>query len=225
MSFSLGGHVTRSTQPSEPGQDLSPPASRAGARRLRDVRLWIGVLLVAVSALVGGRVLAAADDTVEVWTAAHDLPAGAELAAADLVATSVHFADSSAADAYLHAGSSIAGSQLAQPVGAGQLIPSSAIGGAGEPASEMPVGVAAADLPPDLAPGDRVDVWAVPSEGRRGAVSQVMRDVHVVDVSDPAIAAAGGDREVLIAVAADADVQAALVQLSDARPVLVRVGG
>ena len=35
----------------------------------RDPRLWIGVVLVAASVVAGARLLAAADDTVQVWAA------------------------------------------------------------------------------------------------------------------------------------------------------------
>jgi hypothetical protein len=224
MSFSLGSQAAEPGHPAATVSDPSPSASRVGARRLRDPRLWAGVLLVAVSAMVGGRVLAAADDTVELWSAARDLPVGAEIAADDLVATSVHFADADAAKAYLLVGSAVTGGLLAQPLSAGQLIPSSAIGAAAEPAPELPLGVAAADLPANLAPGDRVDVWALPGERDAPGVTRVMRDVRVVSVSAPSVAAAGGDREVLVAVS-DADVESALVDLAGARPVLVRVDG
>jgi hypothetical protein len=227
MSFSLGSQAFEPGHPAPTVSDpspASPPASRVGARRLRDPRLWVGVLLVAGSAMVGGRVLAAADDTVELWSAAHDIPAGAEIAVDDLVVTSVHFADADAAKAYLLAGSSLTGSRLAQSLSAGQLIPSSAVEAAAEPAPELPLGVAAADLPADLAPGDRVDVWALPAERDAGGVTLVMRDVRVVAVSAPSVAAAGGDREVLVAVG-NADVESALVDLAGARPVLVRVDG
>jgi hypothetical protein len=225
MSFSLGGgQAAERGHPAPTVSDPSPLASRAGARRLRDPRLWVGVLLVAVSAMVGGRVLAAADDTVELWSASHDLPAGAQITTDDLVATSVHFTDADAATAYVLADSAMTGSRLAQPLAAGQLIPASAVEAAAEPAHELPLGVAAADLPADLAAGDRVDVWALPGERDGGEVTKVMHDVRIVSVSAPSVAAAGGDRDVLVAVG-NAEVEAVLVDLADARPVIVRVEG
>jgi hypothetical protein len=189
--------------------------------------MWIGVLLVAVSAMVGGRALAAADDTVELWAAARDLPAGVPIATADLVSTSVHFADARTLDSYVAASSALVGRALAQPVGAGQLISSSAVGRAGQSASELPIGIAAADLPADLAVGDRVDVWALPDDGPSAGparASRVIRDVRVVAVTAPEIAAAGGEREVLLAVESSADVESVLVAVAGSRPVLVRVG-
>jgi len=49
-------------------------------------------VLVAASVVVGARVLAAADDTVQVWAAARDLGAGQRVEADDLVAQRVRFA-------------------------------------------------------------------------------------------------------------------------------------
>jgi hypothetical protein len=225
MSISVGGGTARRREPSEHADLASPAATRAAVRRLRDPRLWAGVLVVALSATVGGRVLAAADDTVQLWSATRDLPVGARVEPGDVAATSVHFADVATADGYLSVDASIVGRHLEQPVGAGQLIPSAALGSGAAPISELPVGVAAADLPPDLAVGDRVDVWALPDEGQGGEVARVIRDVRVAAVGDPELAVGGGDHEVLLAIESPADVAAALRGLAAARVVLVRVGG
>ena len=48
---------------------------------------------VAASVVAGARVLATADDTVQVWAAASDMGAGDRLTEADLVASRVRFAD------------------------------------------------------------------------------------------------------------------------------------
>ena len=225
MSFLVGEPARRAEPQPEQPELASPSAARTAVRRLRDPRMWIGVLLVATSATVAGRVLAAADDTVQVWSASRDLPVGAQINDADLVATSVHFGDAGTAESYVRLDSALVGQQLALPVGAGQLISRSAIAGTARPASEIPIGVAAADVPTDLAAGDRVDVWALPDDGQRGDVARVMREVRVVAVSQPEIAAAGGDREVLLAVDSPSQVAAALGGLAGARAVLVRVGG
>jgi hypothetical protein len=206
----------------------SPPANRAAVGRLRDPRLWTGVLIVAVCALVGGHVLAAADDTVELWAAAHDLSAGSPLAPEDLVATSVRFDDPDSLRAYLPAAAAVSGRELAQPVQAGQLISSSAVGAAPAPLSELPLGVAGSDLPADLAVGDRVDVWAVPDEVQSGGAKRVIRvaaGVRVVSVDTPELVGASGDRHVVVGVDSDAAVEAALRGLAGMRAVLVRIGG
>ena len=76
------------------------PAARVGSSPCRDPRLWIGIVLVAASVVVGARVLAAADDTVQVWAAARDLGAGQRVEADDLVAQRVRFADADALGGY-----------------------------------------------------------------------------------------------------------------------------
>src|SRR6478736_5540715 len=57
----------------------TPTAVRATRPGWRDPRLWVGVLIVAVSVVAGARVLAAADDTVAVWAVAADAGPGAAL--------------------------------------------------------------------------------------------------------------------------------------------------
>jgi len=227
MSFLLSDATQRSDRADDLAERTSPTASRAAVHRLRDPRMWIGVLLVAVSALVGGRALAAADDTVELWAAARDLAAGAPIVAADVVSTSVHFADAQIGGGYVATASALVGHQLAQPIRAGQLIPSAAVGPAEQPTSELPVGVASADLPDNLGVGDRVDVWVLPDDVRSGGpvrVSRVLRAVRVAAVTAPEVAGSGGEREVLLAVGSSPEVESVLAALVDARPVLVRVG-
>jgi hypothetical protein len=48
--------------------DTGTPALRVRRPGWRDPRLWIGVVLVAGSVVAGARLLAAADDTVQVWS-------------------------------------------------------------------------------------------------------------------------------------------------------------
>jgi hypothetical protein len=226
MSFSLGD-PDQHPGSIESRRDQAPPATRVAVRRLRDPRMWIGVLLVAVSALIGGRALAAADDTVELWSARRDLPIGVPIAASDLVSTSAHFADAATLHGYVAVTTSLVGHQLTQPIEAAQLIPSTAVGPAVPPVAELPLGVAAADLPADLAAGDRVDVWALPDDRQPGTLARVSRVVHavrVVDIAAPTISGSDGEREVLLAVDPSADVRSMLGALAGARPVLIRVG-
>ena len=61
---------------SRPAATDSPPAARLGRPRWRDARLLGGLLLVLLSVVLGARVLAAADDTVAVWSVTTDLAAG-----------------------------------------------------------------------------------------------------------------------------------------------------
>ncbi len=202
-----------------PGAGLSPPpAVRAHAPGWRDPRLWIGVVLVACSVVVGARVLAAADDTVAVWAVASDMGAGDEVRAADLVASRVRFADQTDLAAYFVADEELpAALELLRGVGAGELLPRAAAGRAGENGTvEVPVAVDSAQVPPAVRAGSVVDVYVLataPSAradgdgglGRRASGrAPVLDGVTVVDAPSAAeTLGAGGERQLVLAVAAD----------------------
>ena len=68
--------VSRRTRPAGARPDDVPVATRAASAGWRDPRLWVGVVLVVGSVVVGARVLATADDHTSVWVAARDLAPG-----------------------------------------------------------------------------------------------------------------------------------------------------
>ena len=105
---------------------ISPPARRLRTDR-RDLRLAVGVARVVVSVLLGARLLASAGDRVPVWTSRAALAAGTTLRADDLVAVAVA---SDALGAYVPTSSDVAGKVLTRAVGAGELVPAGALGGA-----------------------------------------------------------------------------------------------
>ncbi len=120
-------------------------------------------MLVAASVVVGARVLAAADDTVQVWAAATDLGAGQRVQADDLVAQRVRFADDEALAGYFTVDDELpADLELTRSVAAGELLPRGAVG---TPAAtglvEVPIAVEPELVPPSVAPGDVVDVYVV----------------------------------------------------------------
>ena len=184
----------------------APPATRARQPGWRDPRMWVGIAIVALSVVAGARVVGAADETVPVWSLRADLAAGQPVAADDLVATRVRFADPGELGRYLPADRPLpAGATLARAVGEGELLPRDALGEAGRSGvSTLPLVLPALAVPPDLVPGSRVDVWAVteqPSGGFRAAT--VLEDVEVVAV--PAAAdgfAAGVERQLLLGIGA-----------------------
>ncbi|MDF9716335.1 hypothetical protein [Nocardioides sp. ChNu-99] len=138
----------------------------------------MGLLIVAVSVLVGARVLGSADDTVEVWAADADLVAGSTLSADDLVAVRVRFRDGESLDSYLPASEPPEdGARLARDVGAGELLPAAALGeGEDEGLRHVPVAVEATRVPPGVVAGSVVDVWAagaeVPADAGTSATTQ-----------------------------------------------------
>ena len=140
-----------------------PPALRGQRPAWRDPRLWIGIVLVAASVVVGARVLAAADDTVQVWAIARDLGAGHRVEADDLVARRVRFADPDALEGYFTVDDELpADLELIRSVAAGELLPRGAVGTPDETGLvEVPVAVEPELVPPSVGPGDVVDVYVV----------------------------------------------------------------
>ncbi len=109
----------------------APSASRLSRARWLDARLLLGLLLVLLSVVVGAKVLADADQRVQVWSVTRDLGADTPLDGDDLEARSVNLAGS--ATRYLSAAQSLDGMVLTRPVGRGELLPVSAVatGGGG----------------------------------------------------------------------------------------------
>ena len=155
-------------QPSPVGAG-SPPAVRPPRSRWRDPRLVLGIVVVAACALVGARVVDGANDTVEVWTAAHALSAGQPIATSDLVRREFRFAEQTDADHYLSGDRPVpTGATLARDVGAGELLPRTALStGAVGAVTEVPLSVGAEAVPSTVHVGDVVDVWVTPDTNVR----------------------------------------------------------
>jgi hypothetical protein len=159
-----------------------PTPRRVRPPRWLDLRLVLGVLLVLGSVLLGARIVSAADATVPVWAADADLAPGTELTADDLVAVDVRLDET--ASAYLAAGTRPEGRVLARAVGAGELLPRTALE---EPAEQVQLAlpVQAGYVPPSLERGQVVDVYAVadPAAGAvglaDGSVTLVVRNATV----------------------------------------------
>jgi hypothetical protein len=144
--------------------------------RWLDLRLVLGVLLVLGSVLVGARVVTAADATVPVWAATGDLAPGTVLAQDDLVAVSVRLDD--VARAYLATSTHPEGRVLARAVRGGELLPRSVLD-APTGLVQLALPVQSGFVPPSLARGQLVDVYAVadPAAGAPAAGGGVERVV------------------------------------------------
>ena len=188
-----------------PPRSLTPPsATRSRSPGWRDPRLWVGVVVVAGSVLLGARVVGAADDTVTVWAAAEELAPGATLAADDLVAVRVRFAEDTDLAAYLPTSAELpADATLTRGVGAGELVPTAALGDAeGTGLLQLPIAVEPEQLAGAVSSGTRVNVYLVARGGSdRGYDSgePVLEDVAVLDatLADEGYAASGLRRLVL----------------------------
>lgn len=187
------------------GSGGTPPATaRVRGPRWRDPRLLVGVVLVLVSVAVGGRLYASADNTTQVWAAAHDLDEGSVIHADDVVLRGVQLGD--VKPRYLAASTHPTGYVVVRAVRKGELLPSGAVVRPGEVAQrrQVTVPVRRDHLPPGLQPGRRVDVYATakPSGGDRPRPELVVSGavVAAVDDSGSRLGSTGADVGVVLSV-------------------------
>ncbi|MBS4752594.1 hypothetical protein KG112_07200 [Nocardioides sp. zg-ZUI104] len=153
--------------PAAPGVPAPPRATRVSRPGWRDPRLWIGVVLVAGSVVLGARLLDAADDTVAVWVLEADRGSGTPLSSADLRAQRVRFADDAVLERYFSADAPLPdGLALIRAVGAGELLARSAVGQVdAAQVVQVPLEVDPNRVPPDVVAGSVVDVWITDGAG------------------------------------------------------------
>jgi hypothetical protein len=192
-----------------PSVAQAPPAVRANAPGWRDPRLWVGVVLVAVSVVAGARLVSAADDTVSVWAATADVGAGEALGPDDLVATRVRFADAGDLAGYFPTDEQLPTDlELTRGVGAGELVPRAAVGAVGASRLlQVPVAVDPEQVPGSVASGSVVDVYLVATAGARGGRPRAASDApalaSVTVVDAPPLAESfgtSGRRQLVLAV-------------------------
>lgn len=160
-----------------------------------DVRLVIGLLLVAASVAAVTLLVGAADTRVTVYAAGEALAPGDRIDADDLVERSV--ALDGAEELYLRVGSvPVEGFVVAQPVAAGQLVPVSAAGSVdGQRATSLVLQLAG-PVSTVVETGSLVDVWGVTllEGGETGTPVVLASQATVVRVleDETLIAGAGG---------------------------------
>jgi len=134
------------------------PFSKAG-RGAPDLRLVLGVLLVAGSVAGVYGIVAAADRRVTVYAAASALTPGERIDAGDLVQRSV--ALDGADRLYLAAGRIPSGGLVVtQPVAKGELLPTSSVGSTSGVRSTSLVIQLATRVSGAVVPGATIDIWA-----------------------------------------------------------------
>jgi hypothetical protein len=201
---------------------------RAARPGWRDPRLWIGVAIVAASVLVGAKFLGDADNSVAVWSVSDDMGAGDTVGDADVVARNVRFVQASDADRYVAADEPLPDdATLTRDIGAGELLPRSAIGTSAETSLKtLTFEFEGAGVPAGLAQGDRVDVY-VTSVAKDEAdrvtsldpVAQMaLTGLVVTDLASAQDSLAGtGGREVTVGIPADADADALVTVVQAAK--------
>ena len=167
---------------------LSPPANRPRRAWWRDTRVIAGVGIIVACTLAGARLLSSGSDAVAVWQVNRDLSAGAVVSPDDVTAILV---DPAAASAYALA-DGLPTARLARDVRAGELLPI-AVDQSEPDVRWVTVPVEPLHAPADLAPGDRVDVYATGGAdlGDPSAPKLVLPAALVTSVSSDAVGFSG----------------------------------
>lgn len=212
------------------GSPQIPSATRAARPGWRDPRLWIGVLLVAGSVVLGARLLGDADRTVGVWVSRTDLAPGVRVAAEDLVLTRVRFADAGAAARYFAAADVLpTDPYLRHAVGAGELLPRAALGDRYDATAQVSVSVPGAQVPPSVRTGSEVDVWVLPESGGQdgGKARRAVAEVAVVDAPEVAggFSGAGTERQLVLGLPDDEQVLARVLAASGSGRLMIVARG
>lgn len=157
------------------------PSAERTARRYRDPRLLIGLMLVTVSigAVVG--IVALADEGEEVLAAPRLLVEGERVDLDDLEPRRVVLGVDG--HGYMTAADiPEAGIVITRTIGAGELVPLSAVGDERGPRSTTIVVTLSTALGATVRPGDQLDLWAAPAEeaGRFGAPSVIASGTQLV---------------------------------------------
>jgi len=164
---------------------MTTPARTPRRRFAIDVRLVVGMLLVAGSVAAVTMLVGAADTRVAVYAAAEALAPGDRIRAGDLVERSV--ALDGAEDLYVRVGTIPAdGIVVAQPVGAGQLVPRSAAGSTDGIRATSLVLRLAGPVSTVVGTGSLVDVWSVALTDR-GAVDATRSGAPIVLASQATV--------------------------------------
>ncbi len=216
----------------DPARPAAPRARRLGRPSWLDLRLVAGVALVLLAVLGGARVVTAAGHTTTVWSIRGDLAAGSVVAPGDLVGVSVHFTGADDAERYLPAGVPLpVGVRLGRAVGAGELLPRAALAAAGPATVALPLDVTTGNVPPGLAAGALVDVWAVPAATagaaatRQSPAVEVLAGVPVAAVSGSGSFGSTGTTVVTVSIPRDTGVAAVLTGVAGRSVVLLPVSG
>ncbi len=157
----------------------------------------IGLLLVLGATILGARLAAASDDTVEYWSVRAAVAPGDPVTRDSLQATRVRLSSATEGN-YMRTDEEFAAplDELvwAHGVSEGSLVDkNSLVPRSTTTRSQLPLSVADGAAPGDLGRGDLVDVWVGPGPGDEpaGKAKLVLESVRVIESGDDAAARAG----------------------------------
>lgn len=211
------------------------PSRRVAAPSWRDPRLLVGVVLVLASVVVGTVTVSAARATTGVWAVTSPVGAGVALTPSDVHVVQVRLDDANLAG-YVPATEAVdVGRVTLRGVGAGELLPRSALGSSVD-LTDRPVTLRLTGaVPAGVQEGALADVWVtwpaptaatVTDRSSRPAPELLVQAAEVSTVTGPGTglsARSGADVQVLVPVGALPEVLQALAL--EARVDLVPVPG
>lgn len=178
-----------------------------------DVRLLVGVALIALSIAGVWFVVDAAQRTVPVLAADRTIAQGEAVTPSDVRVVEVALGQ--LGDAYIASGELVGGAVATRTIEAGELVPASALADAAEARTTRVVVESASDVPRSIEAGSVVEVWEAPllDRGLFDTPRILVADATVVSVArDESMM--GGGTAALELVIARSDVAATLAALS-----------
>lgn len=172
-------------------------STRLRIRRWREPRLVFGVLLVLGATVLGARLAAAGDDSVEYWAVRSSVTPGDSVTRAELEPARIRLSDAVAGN-YIRTDEKF-DAPLDELVWAHELTPGSLVGRrslvaqSSESRGELPLSVAQGAAPADLARGDLIDVWVGPGPGDEPGADavRILEGAKVLRAGDDAAATGG----------------------------------
>jgi hypothetical protein len=198
----------------------SPAAVRLRRPGWRDTRLLVGLVLVAVSVVVGASAISAAGRTVPVYVASEPLVPGEPVDAGALAVREVRLAESTAR--YLEADGDLpVGLVAIRTVGEGELVPAAAVASTGDlglrPIAIAPDGALSADV----VEGSTIDLWFVPAVSEAGVEEganepyELAGGLTVAEVTEPTGSFSVGAGATVHVLVPRADLSGVLAALAD----------
>lgn len=182
-------------------------------------RRLIAIAAIALSLLAALGLASASHTSTPIWVAAHQLVPGSVIGPADISRVNANLG--SAAKGYYAGSAKLIGNTVTRSVGASEFIPLNALAQAGSASDyrHLPIGIARSDLPADLLPGQRVDLYSIPKDASQ-APSIVATGIHVQSV-DSKSRDLGGALTVLFLLH-EKEIMAVMDALTSGRIVVVR---
>ena len=130
---------------------------------LKNSRLAMGLALLIIAISAGSLIAKEANRTVYVWASTGELAPGNTINATDVKPVPVLLPES--AKNYISANAQLIGTIVMHRIGAGDLIPVTAISNEGQGLAKraVPLSIELTDLPTDLQRGEVIDIYGVPN--------------------------------------------------------------